>query len=152
MAVIQFITSDFGCEPHQILSINQCFTERYSCYFQSECAVGQVLEALYMVDSGWRVWFDDADWWSKGVNLYPIGKATCGWWKEVPKLQLILNIQHRNQNYTEPTMVNNILHIISFTSFTDAYFYIFNILHIYCIIEVTMLLQSQVIAAWLPSA
>jgi hypothetical protein len=65
VVVVQCITLAFGCEPRRMLSINQHFGKHYSCHFQGECVVGQVLEALYGAGSRWRGGFDGAGWWSK---------------------------------------------------------------------------------------
>jgi hypothetical protein len=47
------ITLSFKCELRQMLSINQHFGKTYSCHFQGECVLGQVLEALYRAGSEW---------------------------------------------------------------------------------------------------
>jgi hypothetical protein len=50
---VQRLTSAFVCELCQMLSINHHFGKHYSCHFQGECVVGQVLEASYEAGSGW---------------------------------------------------------------------------------------------------
>jgi hypothetical protein len=61
-----------------MLSIDQHFGKHCIFHLHGECVVGRVVEALYRAGRRWRVRFNGADWWSRGVGRCRVGLEHLG--------------------------------------------------------------------------